>query len=216
MQELKADKDLNELSIDCLANINRVLPAGYQQLTYMFGSTFDKLRDTGAFKKFFKVAAKYAYSLSKLLNACPVYSLHPLRGGMKFIVCDHNCIFFHGTSLENYEKILKSGYLKLSDYTKIKNECEVGSVFFDFFSLEKGYVFVSDDFNVSARYAVKHSTKGVVLCFDLFGLFLEHLHDREDREFVSKKEIPLDRLKKAYLVEVIDNQIHVNEMEVTR
>ncbi len=215
-KELQADKDLNSLNIDLLANTNKVLPAGYQQFLYLFGETFGKLRETGALKKFFELALKYSDSIIKLYNKRPVIELHPLRGGAKFLVCDHANLFFHGTPVENYEKILETGYLKLSDYSVTTDKNEIDNALRDFFMLEKGYAFLSDDFKVSARYAIRHSAKGVVFGFDLYGFWLEHLHDRIEREFVSQKEIPLDCLKKAYLVEVIDNQIQVKEMEAVR
>lgn len=36
IQELRADKDLNSLVVDCLVNANRVLPSDYQQLNLVY------------------------------------------------------------------------------------------------------------------------------------------------------------------------------------
>lgn len=216
LQELKADKDLASINIDCLLNVNKVLPVGYPQFIYFFGETFGKLRETGAFKRFFELASKYPDTLLKLANMQLIFPQHPLYGGAKFLVCDHNNRFFHGTTYENYKKIIETGYLKLSDFSDVTDDEEMDNAFIKFFSLEKGHVFLSDDFRVSASYAVKHGTRGIVLCFDLFGYWLEYLHDRTDREFVSSKEISLDQLKEVYLVEVVDNQIQIKEMEAIR
>ncbi len=103
-KELQADKDLNSLNIDLFANINRVLPVGYPQFVYLFGETFGKLRETGALKRFFELASKYSDTLLKLANMQLILPQHPLYGGAKFLVCDHNNRFFHGTTYENYKK----------------------------------------------------------------------------------------------------------------
>ncbi len=158
IQEIQEDKELCSLNIDFIANFNRVLPDYYDQTLYLFGETFGKILDTNTFKKLINIGAKYAVSLSKIFSWQLILTPTDFENA-KFLVCDHANTFYHGTSLENYEKIVKSGHLKLSDYHDIADKEWADNTLREFLSFEKGHVFLSDDFALSAMYAIKRSIK---------------------------------------------------------
>ncbi len=215
IREVQSDKDFNSLVVDCLVNMNKVFPAGYPYIECFVGEMLNSVRKTGAFTKYIDLMKKYKDSLSKQCDWRSSLLSESLYESKKFLVCEH-CIFFHGTSFESYEQILRTGYLKFTDYLKGIDQEKTDNALLKFSSFATGNVFLTDDFGVASKYAIKRNTKGVILCLDLYGLWLEYLHERNDRNFISKQEITLDRLKKAYSIEVIDNQIMVDELEVMR
>lgn len=221
LKAIENDPEIKILIAQSLGVLNVVLPAGWDNMDYYSGKLATLWNDERKERKVISFYEEYGDVLSAFNWLSGLTSSEGAYIGQPIKVTT-NDYFYHGTSYENYLKILDTGYIKATDYLNgveanrlndpnITNEELLELI--EYCTNETGKVFITDSIVTSMKYATRWGGKGAVLCLDLSGYDIESLYNRNNRQFISRSVIPIDRIKKVYSVDVIDNQLVVNEME---
>lgn len=152
--------------------------------------------------------------VNKLLN---IEERKLSREFIDFKVNSHDQIY-HGTSFGNYQTIIESGSINISNYSGRMNPTHFDISNFDGYRSNSGMVFLTDSFDTATRFALNRTDDGVILGLDMFGHTLKKSINSGymTREFSSISPIPIKYVKKVYHVEIVENKIVVNEMEDSR
>lgn len=116
--------------------------------------------------------------------------------------------------MENYNKILESGYINPSNYSAFLSSDKSMQSLFDnkIMSFNSGNVFLTDDFTMASHYASIRSNNGIIISLDLDGYAMKFLYNR-GRQFIFDKAIPVDRIKEVYSLNIENNKIEVKKLE---
>ena len=123
----------------------------------------------------------------------------------KILITEKNIKFYHGTSYENYLKILKDGFIKATDYSNAKYPNEKVKKLYE---NETGYVFVMDSLDVPLAFSIggyrrnsipwaygvdgAYDVDEIGVVFEIDPTKYELYFLRKDNEFIIKGDISID------------------------
>lgn len=204
-------KGCEKIKFDVLDHLNAIKP--FRTPVFTLNHFYSLFKKYNILDDVIELANKYS---SVYDNALETFQKRVIVNSVNFEnnipinICGYN-LFFHGTPSTNYRKILNDGYLKFTDYSEQQAVNDTDNIFSKLLLIDTGKIFVTDDFSVALQYALKESSEGYIMAFNLDGFTLNAMPDRGQRQFSSSTPIKTDRLVNTYQVQINNNKLLITD-----